>query len=89
MEENTIRLNKYLANLGICSRRDVKQLLKEQLVTVNGKHVKEAGTRVDPVKDDIRLNEKRIKPPKLVYYLLNKPKGYISTTADEFNRKNV
>lgn len=88
-EENTIRLNKYLANLGICSRRDVKQLLKQQVVTVNGTRVKESGTRINPKQDDIRLNSKKIKPPKLLYFLLNKPKGIVSTTADEYGRKNV
>lgn len=89
MEDNTIRLNKYLANIGICSRRDVKQLLKLQTVTVNDKRVRESGTRIDPQKDDIRINGNKIKPPKLVYYLLNKPKGIVSTTADEYGRKNV
>jgi 23S rRNA pseudouridine2605 synthase len=89
MEESTIRINKYLANLGICARREVKGLLKGQMVTVNGVRVKEPGTRIDPQKDDIRLNGDRIKPPKMVYYLLNKPKGVVSTTADEFGRKNV
>lgn len=89
MEDITIRLNKYLANIGICSRRDVKQLLKGQNVTVNGQRVRESGTRIDPQKDDIRLNGNKIKPPRLVYYLLNKPKGIVSTTADEYGRKNV
>ena len=89
MQESTIRLNKYLANLGICSRRDVKRLLKEQILTVNDVRVRESGTRIDPQKDDIRLNGSRIRPPKLVYYLLNKPKNVVSTTADEFGRKNV
>lgn len=89
MEETTIRLNKFLANLGICSRRDVKQFLKEKSVTVNGQRVKVSGERIDPRKDDIKINGNKIRPPKLVYYLLNKPKGFISTTADEFGRKNV
>jgi 23S rRNA pseudouridine2605 synthase len=89
MEENTIRLNKYLANLGVCARRDVKALLKSQNVTVNGERVKEQGVRINPQKDDIRLNGKRLQPPTLVYYLVNKPKGIISTTSDEYGRKNV
>lgn len=89
MEEQTIRINKYLANLGVCARRDVKALLKSQNLTVNGEKVKEQGVRIDPEKDDVRLNGKKLEAPKLVYYLLNKPKGVISTTADEFNRKNV
>lgn len=89
MNDITTRVNKYLANLGICSRRDVKQLLKQQTLIVNGKQVKEPGERINPYKDTITLNGKKIKPPKLVYYLLNKPKGIISTTADEYGRTNV
>jgi len=89
MEDNTIRLNKYLANLGICSRRDVEDLLKKQIVTVNGERVYESGVRIDPAIDDIRLDGNKIKPPKLVYYLVNKPKGIIATTDDEFDRKDV
>jgi 23S rRNA pseudouridine2605 synthase len=89
MEENTIRLNKYLANLGVCARRDVKALLKSQNVTVNGERVKEQGVRIDPQKDDVQLNGKKLQPPKAVYYLVNKPKGIISTTSDEYGRKNI
>ncbi|MBA3724715.1 MAG: rRNA pseudouridine synthase [Candidatus Levybacteria bacterium] len=89
MEEYTIRLNKYLANLGICARRDVKRLLKERVLTVNGERAKEQGVRLDPLKDDVRLDGKKLKAPELVYYLLNKPNGIISSVADEFGRKNV
>jgi 23S rRNA pseudouridine2605 synthase len=89
MEDKTIRLNKYLANLGIASRRDIKTFLKSQNVTVNGESIKEAGFRVDPQKDEIRINGKEIKQPELVYYLINQPKGVVSTTADEYGRKNV
>ncbi len=89
MEEHTIRLNKYLANLGICARRDVKQLLKDKTVTVNGERAKEQGIRIDPEKDDIRIDGKKLEAPKLVYYLVNKPKGIVSTTSDEFGRANV
>lgn len=89
IQDNTIRLNKYLANLGICARRDVKQFLKTESVTVNGERVKESGTRIDPAIDDIRINGNNVKQPQMVYYLLNKPKGIISTTADEYGRKNV
>src|SRR6266700_4605 len=89
MEKYTIRLNKYLANLGICSRRDVKSLLKSQVVTVNGERAKEPGQRIDSAIDEILLNGKKLKQPHFVYYLLNKPKGIVSTTADEYGRKNV
>jgi 23S rRNA pseudouridine2605 synthase len=87
--ENTQRLNKYLANLGICSRRNVNSFLKVNNVTVNGQRIIEQGFRIDPKTDTILLNNKKIVPPKFVYYLLNKPKGVVSTTADEFGRKNV
>jgi len=63
MEETTVRLNKYLANLGVASRRDIVTLLKQQIVTVNGQRIKESGFRIDPKKDDIRLNGSIIKPP--------------------------
>jgi len=89
MIQTTQRLNKYLANLGVCARRDVKQFLKGQNVTVNGERVKEGGLRIDPQKDDIRINGSKVVAPQLVYYLLNKPKGIVSTTADEYGRKNV
>jgi 23S rRNA pseudouridine2605 synthase len=88
-DEITIRLDKHLSNLGVCSRRDAKQLLVQKNVTVNGKRVKESGTRVDPQKDAVLLNGAPIKRKTLVYYLLNKPVGIISTTADEYNRRNV
>lgn len=87
--DNTERINKYIANLGLCSRRNVKEFLQKQVITVNGKRVKKLGTRIDPKTDDLRLNGQKIKPPQLVYYALNKPKGIISTTADEQHRKNV
>ena len=89
MTNIAVRLNKYLSNLGIASRRDIKSLLKQQVVTVNGVRVKESGFRIDPKTDDIRLNGEKIKPPELVYFLINKPKGVVSTTEDEYGRKNV
>lgn len=89
MEESTIRLNKSLANLGLCARRDVKQFLKDHTITVNGVRAKEQGIRIYPNTDVVKIDGTRLEPPKLVYFLLNKPKGYISTTADEFGRKNV
>lgn len=85
----TIRLDKFLANNGYESRRGIKNLLKYQTVTVNGKRVTESGTRIDPEKDEIRINNQKIKFTKFVYYLLNKPKGIISTSSDEFDRDNV
>ncbi len=87
--EITQRLNKYLANLGICSRRNVEKFLQEHTVTVDGRQVFEPGIRIDPQKNDIRLDGKIIRRPQFVYYLLNKPKNVVSTTADEYGRKNI
>jgi pseudouridine synthase len=89
MEENTIRLDKHLANLGVCARRDVKQFLKSEYITVNGERIRESGYRLDPKKDTLLVNGEKIKQPKLAYYILNKPLGVVSTTDDEFGRDNV
>lgn len=91
MEENnqTQRLDKFLANNGIASRRGIKQFLKFENVSVNGKRVRESGTRIDATHDDIRINNKKIKKASSVYFLLNKPKGIISTSSDEYDRTNV
>jgi 23S rRNA pseudouridine2605 synthase len=85
---DTQRLDKFLANNGVCARRAVESLLASKIVTVNGKRVSEPGVRIKST-DIIRIDGAEIKKPKLVYFLLNKPKGYISTTSDEKGRKNV
>ena len=77
MDVSTVRLDKYLAHLGVCSRRNVKTLLKQQSLTVNSKRIKESGFRVDPKKDVIQLDGKKLKKPRFVYYLFNKPKNVI------------
>lgn len=85
----TIRLDKFLANSGYASRRSIKLFLKENEVTVNGKRVRESGVRIDLDKDDLRIKGKKIQRQSFVYYMLNKPKGIVSTSADEFDRRNV
>ncbi len=87
--DKSIRLDKFLSNAGVLSRRGIKQLLKKEEITVNGKRVKESGIRIVPEKDEVKLNGELIKPSEKVYFLLNKPKGYISTTSDELDRDNV
>ena len=83
VEDNgLVRLNKYIANSGICSRREADTYIETGLVTVNGKIVTELGTRVDPLKDDIRFNGTRIKGEKKVYLLMNKPKDFVTTLSD-------
>jgi pseudouridine synthase len=89
MQNQPQRLDKFLANNGYESRRGIKQLLKSENVTVNGVRVKESGTRIVPEKDDVRINGQKVKGAKYVYYLLNKPMGIISTSADEYGRENV
>lgn len=86
---NQERLDKFLAHVGIASRRSVKLLLKLEEITVNGKRVTDAGEHIDPSIDTIIYNGKKLKKRGYVYYLLHKPKNVVSTTADEFNRRNV
>jgi 23S rRNA pseudouridine2605 synthase len=82
-------LNKFIAHAGVCGRREAAEIVKKGLVKVNGELVKEPGHKVSE-KDEIRFNNKKIWLAKnLVYILLNKPKDYITTTADPQNRKTV
>lgn len=86
--KDTIRLNKYIANSGICSRREADELIQQGLVEVNGKVVTEMGYQVKTT-DKVSFDGQNLTPEKPVYVLLNKPKGYISTTKDEKARKTV
>lgn len=85
----TVRLNKFLSECGISSRRKVEELILQGRVDVNGKTVVELAFRVDPEKDVIELDGERQKPNPKAYYVLNKPKGYITSTDDEKGRKTV
>ncbi|MFH4966948.1 pseudouridine synthase [Gaetbulibacter sp. M240] len=76
-----IRLNKYVANAGICSRREADTHIATGLVTVNGKVITEMGYKVK-ITDDVRFDGTRINPEKKAYVLLNKPKGFATTTSD-------
>jgi len=78
---NEMRLNKYIANSGICSRREADVNIATGLVTVNGKVVTEMGYKVK-LEDDVRFDGARINPEKKAYVLLNKPKGFATTTSD-------
>ncbi|MCJ7936106.1 MAG: rRNA pseudouridine synthase [Chryseobacterium sp.] len=86
--KDSIRLNKYIANSGICSRREADELITQGLVEVNGKVVNEMGYQVQKT-DRVVFDGQNITPEKPVYVLLNKPKGYISTTKDDKARKTV
>ncbi|MCS5491260.1 pseudouridine synthase [Algoriphagus limi] len=87
-DQDEIRLNKYIANSGICSRREADELIAQGLVSVNGKVVTELGLKVHR-NDRVVYNGKRINPEKPVYLLLNKPKDFITTTEDPMERKTV
>ncbi|HUH27629.1 pseudouridine synthase [Gelidibacter sp.] len=76
-----IRLNKYIANSGICSRRDADMHIATGSVTVNGKIITEMGYKVK-LEDDVRFDGSRINPEKKAYVLLNKPKGFATTTSE-------
>ena len=87
MEE---RLQKFLANNGIASRRKCEELIKLGKIKVNGKIETELGTKVNPEKDKIEFNGKIIKcENEKIYILLNKPIGYVTTTKDQFSRDTV
>ena len=76
-----IRLNKYIANSGVCSRREADVNIATGLVTVNGKVITEMGYKVK-LEDEVRFDGARINPEKKAYVLLNKPKGFASTTSE-------
>lgn len=86
--DGLIRLNKFISNSGVCSRREADELIAMGLVTVNGKSVTEMGYKVKPT-DDVRYEGKKLKAEKPVYILLNKPKGYITTTDDPQERHTI
>ncbi len=90
MEENKIRLQKFLANSGIASRRKCEELILDGKVSVNGKIINELGVKIDPFVDKVEYCGKLIhNDEKLVYILLNKPIGYVTTSKDQFNRDIV
>jgi len=83
-----IRLNKFISNSGVCSRREADELIKMGLITVNGTTITEMGHKVKPT-DDVRHDGKRLTAERPVYILLNKPKGFITTTDDPQERNTV
>ena len=86
--DESIRLNKFLAISGICSRREADKYIDAGLVSVNGQIITELGTKVKK-SDDVRYNGERLKSERLVYILLNKPKDYITTLRDPYAKKTV
>ena len=89
MEE--MRLQKFLSSAGIASRRKCEEYILDGKISVNGKQVLELGTKVDPEKDEVTYNGKKVELQKndYVYVLLNKPIGYVTTANDQFGRDTV
>lgn len=87
MEE---RLQKYLANCGIASRRKCEELILQGKVSVNGKIITELGTKINPENDKIEYNGKEVKQvDNKIYILLNKPIGYVTTVKEQFGRDKI
>ncbi len=83
-----IRLNKLIANSGLCSRREADTFITTGLVTVNGEVVDRLGVKVTP-EDDVRVNGQRIKGEPKTYIIMNKPRGYVTTMSDKHAEKSV
>jgi 23S rRNA pseudouridine2605 synthase len=88
-KDGKIRLNKYISNAGICSRREADELIASGAVKVNGKIVTELGTRISPETDKIQYGDETLSKELKRYLLLNKPKDYITTATDPEGRKTV
>lgn len=87
--QEEIRLNKYIANSGVCSRREADTYIQAGVVTVNGEVVTELGTKVNVLTDDVRFNGERLKGEEKVYIVMNKPKGFVTTASDPHAEKTV
>ena len=89
MSDNKIRLQKFLSEAGIASRRKAEEMIRSGLVKVNGK-IANIGDSVDPKTDSVSVGGKKVKKENsLRYILLNKPRGYVTTTDDDLGRKCV
>jgi 23S rRNA pseudouridine2605 synthase len=90
--ETTIRLNKFLAQSGVCSRRHADELIASGRVSVNGVIVRELGTRVEPTSDAVTVDGRKLAPPgrqKPLYLAMNKPVHVVTTASDPQGRKTV
>lgn len=86
--EGIVRLNKYIANSGVCSRREADDMITAGLISVNGEIVTRLGTKIS-LSDVVKYNNETLRSERIVYVLLNKPKDYITTADDPENRKTV
>lgn len=85
-----MRINKYIASCGVSSRRKAEEFIIQGLVKVNGTTISDLAYNVDENKDVVTLSGQKINlPTDLVYYMLNKPKGYVTTLSDEKDRKSI
>lgn len=84
-----IRLNKFIANSGVCSRREADTMIQAGVVTVNGEVVTELGTKVNVLKDVVKFNGETLRGEAKVYIVMNKPKGYVTTASDPHADKTV
>jgi 23S rRNA pseudouridine2605 synthase len=83
-----VRLNKFIAASGVCSRREADEIIRKGLIFVNGKQVTNLATKVNPG-DEVRYKSKKLNAEKKVYILLNKPKDYVTTVEDPHAEKTV
>ncbi len=84
-----VRLNKFLSEAGVASRRKADELIKEGRIALNGRVVTELGVKIDPEKDVVTFDGEPVKFRKFVYYLFHKPAGYITSLKDEKGRKTI
>jgi 23S rRNA pseudouridine2605 synthase len=84
-----VRINKYLADSGVTSRRKAEELILQGRVSVNNQLIVDLSFKVNPDEDEVQIDGERVRVKKNIYLLLNKPKGVVSTTSDEKNRKTV
>ena len=87
--KEVVRLNKFIANSGVCSRREADNFILAGVVTVNGEVVTELGTKINIATDDVRFNGERLKGEAKVYIVMNKPKGFVTTASDPHADKTV
>ncbi|HWY76708.1 MAG TPA: pseudouridine synthase [Verrucomicrobiae bacterium] len=86
---SVVRLQKFLAEAGVASRRASEQIILAGRVEVNGRSVRELGTKVDPARDRVTCDGTQVRPKRKLYVALNKPRGYICTRKDELDRHTV
>jgi len=81
VNDGFIRLNKYISNSGVCSRREADRIISDGLITINGEVVTELGRKIS-LDDDVQYGGKKLNPEQKVYLLLNKPRGFVTVNID-------